>query len=322
MQMPEYSTIYEDAVDRITAVYHSCSKVEQKLLRDILEEMSKKGYSETLEKTWLADFTEIPVGIDQFLNDPYFLGATNDFGGTVYPFWRQTFKNIFNAGNKYNEIILSGATRLGKTSSAVTMMAYMLYKLMLYREPHKYFHKKEISRFTLAFANLTEKLAYGVAYREFQDTLKEVPWFMDRGKLSKSDRNFYYIPEGGKIDIIAGSDSSMFLGMQIFCLVGETEILTTSGMKRIEDCAGTYQEIFQYVDGSLVPTYAEVQCTAYVHETIRIELEDGSVIEGTPDHRVMLADGTYKKLSELTSSDDLLTFNSIDGGGSNEFEML
>ena len=143
--MPEYSAIYEDAVERIQKAYSSCSAAEQQQLIKILTEISDKGYSETLEKVWLADFISIPVSIDQFVCDDYYLGGVNRHGDAIYPYWRQFFRNIFENGNKYNEIILTGSTRVGKTSSTVVIMAYMLYRLMLYRNPHEYFQKKEIS---------------------------------------------------------------------------------------------------------------------------------------------------------------------------------
>lgn len=304
--MPEYSSIYETAVDRIKSSFSSCSKVEQNLMLKILEEMADKGYSYTLETIWLADFKEIPVGIDQFLDDPYYLGPTNDFGNAVYPFWRKTLREIFSAGNKYNEILLSGATRLGKSTTCTTMMAYMLYKLMLYRDPHAYFHKKAVSRFTVAFANLTKNLAFSVAYREFNDTLKDVPFFQDHGSFTRSDRNYVYLPEGGKIDIVAGSDAAQFLGMQIWCLTGDTEIYTCDGVKTLAECSGTYQNVLQYLDGHIVPTSAQVAQTSQASELIEIELADGTIIKGTPDHRLMLSDGTYKRLRDIEEGDDLM----------------
>lgn len=301
---------YEETLRRIQGVYNSCSELEKKELYKIIEEVSIKGYSETLETLWLADFKEVPVGIDEFICNPYYLGKTNREGEAVYPYWRQTAHNIFGAGNRYSEIVLSGATRIGKTSTMTIILAYMLYRLMLYRNPHEYFKKKEVSRFTIAFANLTMELAQGVCYREFNDTLKECPFFNDHGSFSRSQRNFYYIPEGDKIEIIAGSDASMFLGRQVWCLVGDTKIVTADGIKTLEECAGTYQDVLQYMeDGTVQYTNAEVVRTKYVTETIRIELEDGSIIEGTPEHKVMLADGSYKELGELTSSDELFTLN-------------
>lgn len=252
--MAEYSAIYEDAIDRITSVYASCSKAEQKLLMDILTEMSQTGYSYTLEKVWLSDYREIPVGIDIFLNDPYYLGETNNFGENIYPFWRTMMNEVFNAGNQYNEIILSGATRIGKTSTAVTMMAYMLYKLMLYRNPHQYFSKKAISKFTLGFANLTKELATSVGFREFNDTLRAVPWFMDHGSVTRSDRNFYYLPEGDKIEIIPASDGAQLLGKQLWACIVDEMNFAKSGIKDIavakQHMKGLYDTINARISGT------------------------------------------------------------------------
>ena len=181
---------YEDVLARIQESYSSCSKIEQQLLRTILQEIVDSGDSYTLEKLWLADFKEIPVSISQFLCDPRYLGESNRNGEAVYPFWKETMRNIFAEGNKYSEIVLSGATRIGKSSTAVSIMAYMLYRLMIYRNPHEYFKKKTVSKFTLAFANLTKDLASGVAFHEFQTTLKTSPWFNDHGRFTNSVSNY------------------------------------------------------------------------------------------------------------------------------------
>ena len=253
--MPEFSSVYETAIDRIKSSYSSCSAAEQKLMRQILEEMSKDGYSYTLEQTFLADFKEIPVGVDQFIKDPYYLGKVTRNGEGVYDFWKTTLNDIFNHGNKYNEIILSGATRIGKTSTMITIMSYMLYKFMLYRNPHEYFKKKQVSRFTIAFANLTKELAAGVAYREFNDTLKQSPWFNDHGRFSRSDRNFYYIPEGDNIDIVAGSDSANFLGMQVICAGIDETNFAKSGVKDIEIAKSHMKNLYDTVNARISGTF-------------------------------------------------------------------
>ena len=108
----------------------------------------------------------------------------------------------------------------------VSIMCYMLYRLMLYRNPQKYFGLKPVSRITLAFANLTRELAFSVAYREFNDTLRKSPFFNEHGSFTRSDRNYIYLPGSGQIDIVAGSDPSSFLGMQLWCLTGDTCIYT------------------------------------------------------------------------------------------------
>lgn len=297
---------YEDVLHRIKTVYSSCSKVEQNTLKIILQEMIDKGYSQTLEQLWLSDFKEVPVSIEEFLCNPRYLGNTNNNGESVYPFWKHTLTDIFNSGNKFFEIILSGATRIGKSSTAVSAMAYMLYRLMIYKDPHSYFKKKEVSKFTIAFANLTKDLAAGVAFREFQTTLKESPWFNDHGRFSNSASNYIYLPEGNKIDIIPASDSAHVLGMQVWaCLVGSTKILTIDGDKTIESCAEMYQDVLQWSHNKFIVTPALIKKTKEVYTTVRVKLWNGSIFEGTPEHKMMLDDGTYKELSELNVDDAL-----------------
>ena len=96
---------YQDTLNRIQGVYSSCSELEKKELRRIIEEVSLHGYSQTLETLWLSDFKEVPVSIDEFICNDYYLGLTNRSGQAVYPYWKQTAHNIFSAGNRYSEIV-------------------------------------------------------------------------------------------------------------------------------------------------------------------------------------------------------------------------
>jgi len=108
--------IDEEVVQRIQNIYTSSTLDEQRILRQILSEIANTGDSQTYRDIWLTDFKEVPVTIDEFICNPEYLGETNRLGEAVYPFWRKTLRDIFSHGNQYNEIILSGATRIGKTS--------------------------------------------------------------------------------------------------------------------------------------------------------------------------------------------------------------
>ena len=249
------SSLYEDIVPKIQNVYNACSAAEQKQSVQILHEIADKGYSETLENVWLVDFKEMPVSIDQFTCDPLYLGETNDNGNTVYPFWKQTLRDIFNNGNKYNEIILSGATRIGKSSTAVTIMAYMLYRLMLYRDPHRYFNKKAISKFTLAFANLTKDLAEGVAFHEFNSTLQKSKWFYDRGAFTRSISNPVYMPEGNMIEILPASDAAHLLGLQTWCCTMDETNFAKAGIKDINKAKVHMKHLYDTVNVRISNTF-------------------------------------------------------------------
>ena len=242
-------------IERIRDVYSSCDVAEQGILKRILQEIVDTGESPTYEQVWLADYKEIPVSIDTFLNSETYLGKTNRQGQAVYPFWRQELHNVFDEGNKYYEWVLTGATRIGKTSTAITAAAYMLYRLMCLRDPQRFFGKKEISKFSLLFFNVTKDLAKGVAFREFNDTLRESPWFNAHGTFSRSERDFYYIPEGGKIIIDYGSDAVHGLGQQVFCAIMDEVNFAQAGVKDVKKAKAKMKRTYNTLAARVTGTF-------------------------------------------------------------------
>lgn len=258
---------------RIQKIYNTCNDYEKDVLKRILWEIAEYGDSKTYEDIWLADYKEIPVDIDTFLTDDLYLGRTNRNGQAVYPFWKNTMHEIFDNGNKYEEVFFTGATRIGKSSTAVTCTAYMLYKLMCLKDPQQYFGKKDISKFSILFFNITKDLARGVAFREFNDTLRASPWF---------------------------------------CLRGDTEVFTSRGFRPICELEGEDCQIYSYdpEGGVVLVQPSSIEVTGYTDELLEIELEDGTVIAGTPNHRILLSDGSYKRLDMLQEGDDIMNVDS------------
>lgn len=297
---------------RIKSIYDFSTDQEKYYLRKILSELSINGISETYEKIWLSDYTEIPVSIEVFTSHNTFLGKSNRQGSAIYPFWKKTMSEIFKDPAKFDEVIFTGATRIGKSTTAVTCAIYMLYRLMCLRDPQEYFQKKDVSKFSLLFFNVTKDLARGVAYREFNDTLKTSPWFNDRGTFSKSEQNFYYIPDGGKIVIDYGSDASHALGQQVFCVTGDTKIYTTVGFVDIAHLEDQMVQLYQYdwYKDSLAIGSAMIVKTGEVNNTVSIFVNDIESLECTDNHRILLRNGEYKAAVDLIPGDMLA---SVDG---------
>lgn len=245
----------DEIITRIQKIYNSCSESEQHYLYKILQEFALDGVSSTYDNIWLADYKEIPVDIDTFLCSDTYLGKTNRQGTAIYPYWREVFRDIFGAGNKYHEVILTGATRIGKSSTAIGCTAYMLYRLMCLRDPQKFFGKKEVSKFSILFFNVTKDLAKGVAYREFNDTLKESPWFNAHGTFSKSEQNFYYIPEGGKVVIDYGSDASHGLGQQVFVGFMDEINFSKAGIKDVAKAKAHMKDTYNTISARVTGTF-------------------------------------------------------------------
>ena len=250
-----FSSPEEDILARISSIFDTCTPAERQQFIKIVDELSTKGYSETLEQIYLVDFKEVPVSIDRFLTDPYYLGESNDCGGRIYPGWWQVYHDVFDASADIYEVILSGATRIGKTSTAVAMMAYMLYRLMCYRNPQRYFGLKPISALTVAFANLTKDLAKGVAFKEFNTALQASPWFNEQGKFTRSDANPIYIPGCNQIELVTASDGAHVLGMQLWaCLIDEVNF-ARAGIKDISISKNHMNQLYNTANTRITGTF-------------------------------------------------------------------
>jgi hypothetical protein len=246
-----------DLVARIREIYDSCDEREKYFLYQILHELaeSEDGRSKTYEDIWLADYKEIPVGINTFLDSDLYLGKTNRNGKAVYPFWRKELNTVFGAGNKYYEWVLTGPIRIGKSVTANTGASYMLYKLMCLRNPQEFFGKKENSTFSLLFFNLTKELAKGVAFKEFNKALKMSPWFLANGHFTDSEENPIYIPDGGLISVEYGSDSSHGLGKQVFCCMLDEVNFSQAGVKDINKAKQRMKANYDTLMGRITSTF-------------------------------------------------------------------
>lgn len=252
----ELNAVYDNnLLGRLTDLLDRSNPMEKKLILKILEELSITGESETLETVYLTDFKEVPVSIDTFLCDPQYLGASNENGDRIYSGWWDVYHSVFNPDRDIYEVVLSGATRIGKSSTAVSCMCYMTYLLMCYRNPQKYFGLKEVSRATIAFANLTKELALSVAFREYNDTMLASPWFNNHGKFTSSDTKPIYIPEGNKIEIVAASSGSMLLGKQLWCCLMDEVNFAKANIKNIDKAKADIKQMYDTANARITGTF-------------------------------------------------------------------
>ena len=255
-----------DLPAKIKAVYNSCSHEEQKILRTILQELATYGYSTTYEQVWLADYKEIPVDKKTFLTHPYYLGSTNNNGASIYPTWMEVMLELERTGNQYNEIVFTGATRTGKTSTAVSDACYQLYRIMCMRDPQSYFGLKPTTTILVFFFNLTMALAKGVAFKEMMTTISESPWFMEQGHMNKSEATPTYIPDG-KIELRYGSDSSQALGLATAIVIFDECNFAAAGIKDINKAKirmkAKYDTLVARVTGTFV-RHGEVYGRLYI----------------------------------------------------------
>ena len=302
-----------------TDAFKNLTPQEQKVALEILKQYSDTGHSTLFDDLKYADFDEIPVNISTFMHDKKYLGnALYDAEGrfTVYPYWEKCLEDIFpdNLTTKYNNIVFTGAIGLGKSTIAVIILLYMLYRLLCLKDPYAYYGMQPIDKITISLMNITIENAKGVALDKMNQMILSSDWFMAHGEIS-GVTNLVYRPEK-HIEIIVASSNNQIIGRALFCLDGDTIIATTAGDKKIKDLVGKQVNVISYGNGkNVISNTCTVAPTIETKEEYQIELEDGSIIKCTPNHRLMLKDGTYKEAQYLTEDDELadvqLTYSSF-----------
>ena len=187
----------------------------------ILKEFAKDGSSRTYAELLYADYKEIPVDIETFLNEDKYLGnAWKDGSGKLklYPFWLEELKDIFpsNIATDYDTLLESGARGIGKSEIACGVICpYLMYRVMCLKDPLEHYHIKNTEKIAFAFMNIKLDLAEAIATDKFQKTIQKSPWFMGKGKMTQRNNNPYWNPPD-PLELIIGSQSDDVIGRPIF----------------------------------------------------------------------------------------------------------
>ena len=291
----------------------SLSPAEKQAVLQILQELGDSGVSQSYMDILKEDYDEIPVDIDTFIENDEFIGIVTQQGSTIYPYWRQRLRDIFSPENDFNEIIFSGAIGIGKTTIAITGMAYILHCLLCLKNPQQYYGLQANSKIIFAFFNVNLDLSYGVAYKKLQSMLMMSPWFQRHGTIhGREDKNKWYLPGKG-IEFRVGSQEHHGLGQDIFCLTGDTKVLTNSGWSEIQKLDGRDLAVVSVDDNGnfAFSNQCTVMKTGDVTSLHKITLEDGTVIKCTADHRLRLSDGRYVRVEDLKVGDDIMSFTDV-----------
>lgn len=286
------------------------SPEERKVALEILQQYATDGKSDIYETLKNSDWDEIPVDIHTFMHDRRYLGnALYDAEGrfTIFPYWEKCLEDIFpsNTTTKYNTIVFTGAIGLGKSTIAVICQLYMLYRLLCLKDPYQYYGMQSIDKLSISLMNITLENARGVALDKLNQMILASEWFLAHGEM-RGTTNLKYYPEK-HIELITASSNNQIIGRALFCLDGDTEIKTTKGDFKIKDLVDKEINVLSVDDsGNLVTSdICTVKPTIKTNEEYNIELEDGTIIKCTPNHRLMLKDGTYKEAQYLTEEDEL-----------------
>lgn len=190
------------------------SPEEKQLFFDIIKASTKPDGTldlSLLQELWEVDYDEIPVSIDRFIEDPFYMGKVYDEGRAIYPFWRKFLHDLFhNNPNKAFEVAITGAIGIGKSTVATIALTYLIYRTLCLKDPRKFYKLTGNSPIAFMVFNLTLDLAYSGLYTMIVEAIRMSPWFNQyvdiRGKYDFSVE----FPKG--ISLLAGSQTTHSIG--------------------------------------------------------------------------------------------------------------
>ena len=161
-----------------------------------------------------------PVDIHTFIHDHYYVGQIYDT--IIYPFWEEVLDEIYPAPlcKRYNEALISSATRAGKSTASILSALYEIYLLTCMVDPTKTFQMKGNATIVFALLSKDNSTACSQLGADIYKGLAMSPYFNTEGgirsKLSFSslDGNGTAINE--RILLKAGSSVNTLTGTDLY----------------------------------------------------------------------------------------------------------
>lgn len=196
---------------------------ESRLFYSLLSTTSKSPNLDlsSIENLYKVDYDEIPVSIDEFLENDYYLGKVFNQGNLIYPFWRAQLHDIYhNNPDKSWEICVTGAIGLGKSTIAAISLMYSLYRTLCLKNPQSFYNLTQNAPIVFVCLNLTIDLAYSGLYSMIVEAIKLSPWFCERVDIRGKYEFSISFPHN--IQLICGSNTSHTIGKNVlFAILDE-----------------------------------------------------------------------------------------------------
>lgn len=164
---------------------------------------------------FMCHLERVPVSIDEFIDGPEFLGATDL---TLWPEVRKAIVEMsanWWKGLEYgakNQAVLMGATGTGKTSIAIVTTLYHLYLLSCLKNPQALYGFPKATSIVFAIMGAKPRVVNKVIYLPMKKLVESMPYFQKHflhdklieSEMFFSEKNIRVAQAGGDEDAILG----------------------------------------------------------------------------------------------------------------------
>lgn len=201
---------------------------------DAVQQLSTEEIDELL---WYEDkdyYLERPVDLYTFLFDDEYLGKVfKDRSGdsTIFEYWLNLLFKVYPSPfyTPYQEVILSCAIGVGKSTITTISMLYELYKMLCLKSPSLYYGLMITDTIVMAIFSSTKENVGDVNWSKMKDAIVISPWFQKRLNLDKAEPKIKSLDISKNIAIQLGSRYQHAIGRDVLVAVvdeGNNKLLT------------------------------------------------------------------------------------------------
>jgi len=191
----------------------------------------------------LEGYEEMPVSIETFVLDPYFLGNTFEHTG-FYPFWMNKLRELYPHAvlpSSYYECVVTGSIGTGKTTFAIVATLYSIYRLILLDDPQQRYNLTSSTDIRFALFNASLDLVYDVLWTIIHNMMSDSPFFRGISVADDAKKAEVVLPK--RVGLTMASQVKHTLGKAIFGgILDETNFTRTisSGNKRVYEAYSSW----------------------------------------------------------------------------------
>lgn len=199
--VPKKSKEFDELLDNVQDLF---TEEELEEIRKAYSEMRSSGSAK-------AKLIRPIVPIREWINSSYYVGSDVE---NIYPYWKEKLIEIFEAEDRINQVIISGALGTGKSTMAVLIIIRIIYELSCYKHISALFNLFGVSRIAFAYLSVTKEQAQNTGFSLLVEWIDSIPYFKEMFKRKSGVDSMVIWPEERMI-VTFGSVANHFIGMNL-----------------------------------------------------------------------------------------------------------
>lgn len=233
-------------VDRWARTHLPVGEHQEAILRCVAE----YGPGNQVELGYALMVDRYPVDIETFMFDPFYLGRGRD---EIYDEVLRELKAINNPGgtrlvNQYTEAVFTGSIGSAKSSTALYTVAYQLYIVSCFRNPHEAFGLERSTEIEFIFQSVNGAVAKEVDYARFYALITPSPYFRTVFPFNAKLKSELHFPHRVIVKAI-GSDGGSIGQNVIGGLIDEINFMAITQQSKKTQDRGEYNQALKIYNG-------------------------------------------------------------------------